>query len=80
MKVEHWILRHRGGTYALMCAGLLFGGAFGVALGNAPTGTATYACLLTMLCLMPALWMERVNDATRCWQSSWARTSCFSVE
>jgi len=60
--VEHWILRHRGGTYALMCAGLLFGGAFGVALGNAPTGTATYACLLTMLCLMPALWMERVND------------------
>jgi hypothetical protein len=60
--VEHWILRHRTGIYALTGAAVLFAAAFGVLSGNASAGTATYACLLFMLCLVPSLWMERVND------------------
>jgi hypothetical protein len=62
MKVEHWILRYRAGIYVSLGAALLLGSALGVLSGNAPAGTAAYACLLCMLCLVPSLWMERVND------------------
>lgn len=46
----------------MLCIALLFGGAFGVMAGNAPAGTAVFACLLCMLCLVPLLWVERIND------------------
>jgi hypothetical protein len=62
MKVAHWLLRYRAGIYISLCAALLLGAALGVLSGNASAGTAAYACLLCMLCLMPSLWMERVND------------------
>jgi hypothetical protein len=62
MTVEHWILRYRAGIYVLLSAVLLLGGGLGVVSGNASAGTAAYACLLCMLCLVPSVWMERVND------------------
>jgi hypothetical protein len=60
--VEGPVLRHRGRIYAFLNIIVLLAAVFGVMFGNASAGSATYACVLFMLCSVPALWLQRFND------------------
>jgi hypothetical protein len=58
----HWLLRYRARVYLLLNIALLFAGVLAMFSAMAPAGTVVYGCVLFMLCSMPLLWLQRLND------------------
>lgn len=60
--MEPRFVRYRAGLYVLLSVAVLCAAVFGMMAETASSGTATYSCMLFMLCAVPILWMERFND------------------